>query len=82
MSYKTGCFLSRSGLLGGTAPGQIVTKDNVTQLPAGSVVRLDEGGRLIHLHDEVWLFCTDNVYCYDRVGNLLHRLPGILCHIP
>lgn len=75
-------FKAGTGMLGATASGQRVTADNVSHLPPGSVVRLDFGGRLIHLHDEVWLYCSDHVHCYDRIENLKHRLPGELCHLP
>lgn len=75
-------FQSHTGLLGATAPGQRVTKRNVNQLPPGSVVRLDEGGRLIHLHDALWLWCKDNAWCYDEIEHLTRYLPGELCHIP
>lgn len=71
--------------MGATEPGQKVTKDNVHELPPGSVVRLDDGERLIHLHDGVWLWCCDAAHCYDRVENLIHHLPngiGTLCHMP
>jgi len=70
-------------MMGATAPGQIVTKQNVHYLPAGSVVRLDDdGGRLIHLHDSLWLWCTDHAHCYDRLDGMAWRLPGVLCHLP
>lgn len=75
-------FRAGTGLMGSTEPGQRVTQRNVRQLPAGSVVRLDGGGRLIHLHDEVWLYCSDCAHCYDGIENLKWRLPGELCHLP
>lgn len=75
-------FRAGTGLMGSTECGQRVTQHNVRQLPPGSVVRLDDGGRLIHLHDEVWLYCSDCAHCYDRIENLKWRLPGELCHLP
>ncbi len=66
--------------MGATDPGQVVTKDNVKELPPGSVVRLDSDGRLIHLHDDLWLYCTDSSWCYDTINHLDHYLPGTLCH--
>lgn len=68
--------------MGSTETGQRVTKRNVHHLPPGSVVRLDDGGRLIHLHDAVWLYCAECVHCYDTIENMEWRLPGELCHIP
>ena len=83
-SVPTCCspFKSGTGLMGFTESGQRVTADNAHFLPAGSVVRLDDGGRLIHLHDGLWLYCTDCSWCYDRIEHHLRRLPGTLCHIP
>ncbi len=75
-------FRAGTGLMGSTEPGQRVTQRNVRNLPPGSVVRLDDGGRLIHLHDEVWLYCSDCAHCYDRIENMKWRLPGELCHLP
>lgn len=75
-------FRAGTGLLGSTEAGQRVTQRNVRQLPPGSVVRLEDGGRLIHLYDEVWLYCSDSAHCYDRIENLKRRLPGTLCHLP
>jgi hypothetical protein len=75
-------FRAGTGLLGATESGQRVTADNAHKLPAGSVVRLDSGGRLIHLHDTLWLYCTDNSWCYAPIEQHKHRLPGTLCHIP
>lgn len=83
-SSPTACspFRSCTGLMGFTESGQRVTADNAHFLPPGSVVRLDAGGRLIHLHDGLWLYCTDCSWCYDRIEHHLRRLPGTLCHIP
>ena len=75
-------FRAATGLMGATESGQRVTAGNAHFLPPGSVVRLDAGGRLIHLHDDVWLYCTDCAWCYDRIEHHAHRLPGTLCHIP
>lgn len=71
-----------TGLMGATESGQRVTADNAHFLPPGSVVRLDGGGRLIHLHDGLWLYCTEHAWCYDRIEHHASRLPGTLCHIP
>ncbi|MFA7333501.1 MAG: hypothetical protein WC130_04315 [Kiritimatiellia bacterium] len=68
--------------MGATESGQRVTADNAHFLPPGSVVRLDGGGRLIHLHDGLWLYCTEHAWCYDRIEHHASRLPGTLCHIP
>ena len=64
-SVPTCCspFQSGTGLMGFTESGQRVTADNAHFLPPGSVVRLDAGGRLIHLHDGLWLYCTDCSWC-------------------
>ena len=75
-------FRAGTGLLGATESGQRVTKENAHLLPPGSVVRLDDGGRLIHLHDELWLWCNDCAWCYDWIDRHAHRLPGTLCHLP
>jgi hypothetical protein len=79
---KIGTFEAGTGILGGTKQGQKVTKKNAHELPPGSVIRLDDVGRLIHLHEGLWLYCTDNSHHYDRLDNLLYHLPGTLCHIP
>lgn len=71
-----------TGLGGYTEPGQEVTKENAHHLPAGSVVLLKDDSRLIHLHDDLWLWCCDGGWCYDRLQWLSWRLPGTLCHIP
>jgi hypothetical protein len=68
--------------MGSTDSGQRVTADNAHHLPPGSVVRLDDVGRLIHLHDDLWLWCADVGWCYDKLERHLWRLPGTLCHIP
>ena len=75
-------FVGGTGIMGATESGQRVTRENAHHLPPGSVVRLDSGGRLIHLHDGLWLYCTDCSWCYDGLDRHLTRLPGTLCHIP
>ena len=76
-------FEAGTGLMGATLQGQRVTADNVGELPAGSVVRLDDSdGVLIHLHDGMWYWRDGCAWCYDTIGNHLRRLPGTLCHIP
>lgn len=77
-------FSSSTGLMGATAPGQQVTPDNVSELPPGSVVRLRDGSRLIHLHDSLWLWCCDHGWCYDHVERFTFRLKegATLCHLP
>lgn len=75
-------FRAGTGLSGATEAGQRVTPTNAHHLPPGSVVRLDRGGRLIHLHDAWWLFCTDYAWCYGSIDQLKDYLPGELCHIP
>lgn len=75
-------FKAGTGLMGATEPGQRVTAENANELPPGSVVRLDDGGRLIHLHDSLWLWCCDGAWCYDHLDQLAWRLPGTLCHLP
>jgi hypothetical protein len=77
MAFKVG-----TELMGATEPGQVVTRSNAKKLPPGSVVRLKDGDRLIHLHDDVWLWCCDSGWCYDHIEHLDWRLPGKLCHIP
>ena len=43
-------FEAGTGLMGATMSGQRVTKENVRELPCGSVIRLDDSdGVLIHL---------------------------------
>ena len=77
-------FKAHTGMLGGTESGQWVTPENINQLPPGSVVRISDGSRLIHLHANTWLWCCDNAWCYDRVENLTHHLgeKAELCHHP
>ena len=79
-----GSFRSGIGLMGATEPGQRVTAANVGELPPGSVVRLEDGSRLIHLHDDIWLWCNDHAWTYDRVEWLKHRLGdhATLRHLP
>ena len=70
--------------MGGTQPGQKVTRQNIKELPPGSVVRNGDGSRIIHLHDDIWLWCKDGAWCYDKVEYLSWRLDekSVLCHIP
>jgi len=77
-------FRAGTGMLGATEPGQKVTPENIGQLPPGSVVRLNDGGRIIHLHDDLWLWCCDCAWCYDTVDRHFWRLQdgATLCHIP
>lgn len=67
-----------------TESGQRVTKKNIDELPPGSVVRNGDGSRIIHLHDDLWLYCSDNCWCYDRVERMKTYLDkdSVLCHIP
>lgn len=76
-------FVAGTGLAGATEPGQRVTRDNIAELPPGSVVRNSDGSRLIHLHDGLWLWCCDNSWCYDRIDNLKRRLDAksVACHV-
>lgn len=77
-------FVAGTGLMGATESGQTVTAENVHLLPPGSVVRILDGSRLIHLHDGLWLWCCDGAHCYNSVEHLVWRLkPGaVLCHLP
>jgi hypothetical protein len=76
-------FVAGTGLMGATASGQrVTTLEEAEQLPPGSVIRLDDKGRLIHLHDGLWLYCCDVAWCYDRIRYLTRYLPGTLCHMP
>jgi hypothetical protein len=77
-------FEAGTGLMGATKSGQRVTPENVGELPPGSVVRVGDGSRLIHLHDDLWLWCSDHAWCYDRVEHLAWRLgvASVLCHMP
>jgi len=76
-------FVAGTGLMGATAPGQIVTKQNVGNLPPGSVVRDFDGARLIHLHDDLWLWLNDCAWCYSSVEMLFPRMNRpVLCHMP
>lgn len=78
MSFKYG-----TGMFGATAPGQRVTKQNVRELPCGSVVKLGDGSRLIRLHDDVWLWCRDGAHCYSGIEHLESRLDkdAVVCHL-
>ena len=75
-------FEAGTGLMGATRSGQKVNKENVAELPPGSVVRINDGSRLIHLHEGFWLWCCDCAHTYDRVENLSWRLEegAVLCH--
>lgn len=75
-------FMAGTGMLGATEPGQRVTATNAKFLPPGSVVRLDDGDVMIHLHDDLWYWRGTNIWCYDRLENMTYKLPGELCHIP
>jgi hypothetical protein len=76
-------FRYGTGLMGSTEPGQKVTKKNVHLLPPGSVVRLGDGSRLIHLHDTIWLWCNDHAWCYDRIAHLSYHIDrnAEVCHV-
>jgi len=77
-------FKSKTGMLGSTETGQRVTKENINELPSGSVVRNNDGSRIIHLHDDIWLYCCDHAWCYDNVERMKTYLDkkSVLCHIP
>lgn len=75
-------FRAGTGMMRATESGQIVTAANAHHLPPGSVVRLAEGGVLIHLHDGLWYWYNGFAWCYDRLEDHLRRLPGTLCHLP
>jgi hypothetical protein len=76
-------FVGGTGLMGGTESGQKVNAENIHFLPPGSVVRLGDNTRVIHLHDDLWLVCNDGMHCYDRVENLAWRLDDTaeVCHL-
>lgn len=77
-------FKARTGLLGATESGQRVTAQNINELPAGGVIRNGDGSRIIHLHDDLWLHCSDISWCYDRVAGMHRYLDkqSTLCHCP
>lgn len=77
-------FTKGSCFPGTTDAGQTVTRHNVSALPPGSVVRLKDGSRLIHLHDDLWLWCCDGAWCYDYIASFAWRLDdgATLCHLP
>lgn len=83
MGVEMKSFEYGTGILGATAPNQKVTSENAHELPPGSVVRIGDGSRLIHLHDTLWLWCCDHAWCYDLLENLLMRLDdqSVACHI-
>lgn len=72
-----------TGLLGSTEAGQFITPDNVSDLPVGSVVRIGDGSRLIHLECDLWLWCSDSAWCYNQIKYLAWRLDGdsVACHV-
>ncbi len=76
-------FKAHTGMLGSTEH-QRVDASNIQELKQGSVVRIGDGSRLIHLHDNLWLWCCDNAHCYDKIENLLYHLDknSYTCHIP
>jgi len=72
-------------MMGATESGQKVTAENVHELPPGSVVRMPDGERIIHLHDDLWLWCCDHAWMYGKVEDMQSKLrvgEGVLCHIP
>lgn len=77
-------FITRpwSPLVGGTEPNQVVTPENIGELPPGSTVRCGPGQSewLVHLHDDLWLRIFECGYCYDAVERFHYLLPGRLCH--
>ena len=77
-------FKAGTGLMCSTECGQHVTVHNINQLPSGSVIRNGDGSRIIHLHDNVWLVCSDHMHCYDNVERMKNYLDSksTLCHIP
>jgi hypothetical protein len=76
-------FRSGTGMMGATEPGQRVTPHNERKLPPGSVVSVGDGSRLIHLHDDLWLWCKAGAWCYERWENLAWRLDkqAVACHV-
>lgn len=76
-------FRARTGLMGATESGQVVTRGNIHFLPPGSVVRFrNSDAVLIHLHDDLWYWRSGCAWCYDIACGFYHHLPGILCHHP
>lgn len=69
-------------ILGGTAPNQTVTVENIGELPPGSTVRCGHNQEewLIHLHHGLWLRIFECGHCYDEVERFHYLLPGRLCH--
>ena len=76
-------FNYATGLMGATEAGQLVTADNIAELPPGSVVRNGDGSRIIHLHDKLWLWVDDNAWCYDNVDRMKQYLDdkSVACHV-
>lgn len=72
-----------TGLMGATKENQNVTITNIHLLPPGSVVRNIDGSRIIHLHDNTWLYCSDNAWQYGFLGTIVHWLDegAVLCHL-
>jgi hypothetical protein len=79
---KTGFVTKQWSFLGGTEPNQKVNSENISQLPSGCVVRNGDGSRIIHLHDDIWLYCSDHFWCYDGVDRMKRCLDdkSVLCH--
>lgn len=76
-------FVAHTGLMGSTEPGQQVTADNIHLLPPGSVVKNQDGSRIIHLHDDLWLWIDTNAWLYDNVEHMKSRLDNAtVCHLP
>jgi hypothetical protein len=78
-------FRSGTGMLGSTETGQAVTPENLHLLPVGSVARLGDGGRLIRLHDDLWLWLSDSgcSHCYDMTEHMRCRVVkgSVACHV-
>ena len=77
-------FKSKTEIFGSTEPGQIVTTKNIHELPPGSVVCLSDGSKLIYLHDDLWLWQAECIYCYSKIDTFLDKLysKATLEHIP
>lgn len=77
-------FKRGTGLMGATHPGQKVTTDNIEDLPPGSVIRNGDGSRIIHLHEGMWLHCSDHSHCYNGAEGMRRYLDdkSTLCHHP
>lgn len=69
-----------------TEPGQKITKNNIADLPPGSVINNDdESGseRIVRLHNNVWLWYANGSWCYDNVERMKTFLSkkAVLCHL-